>query len=459
MTMPRAVVAAAIVLGLSGTAPAQCLDGDYVVVGAPLLSSPGGAFARDVVTIADGTVAIASGCPAVPARFRTTERGTTIRATWPACGTRAQRVRFRAVVNKPCRTMRGRLLARRPRAVRRFVAQHDVACDPADATCRSCGRNADCPTLEYCAKTPGGCEASGTCEPRPAACTRELRPVCGCDGVTYPNSCSAAAHGVSVAHEGRCTDRCGTLDGLSCPAGEFCEMEPGTCDVVDLGGECVPVPAACPLYYAPVCGCDGVTYGNDCERQGAKAQKAHDGRCGTPGKCESACDCRTQTFPEPCLLECATCDNYWTCEDGTCVPHCGPVPDPPTCEPRVCGGIAGLPCALGEFCELPKGECQLADAQGVCLPMPKLCPDLYAPVCGCDGVTYSNDCERQVAGVQFGHAGACGEPCATACDCTKTPLPDWCSLMLCPACACGWVCERGHCAVEVFTPPPPPACG
>ena len=410
MATVRALAVIAAVFALGGTACAQCLDGDYMVAVEPLLPGQNDAFAGDVVTIAGDTVAIGA-CPAVAARIRSTSRGIVVRAVWSDCGTVAERVRLRAVVSKPCKSMRGRLVTRRPRTARRFVAAHGGTCEPDDARCHTCRRNADCGPDRYCVKAPGDCTAGGICEPRPAACPLDIQPVCGCDGVTYTNRCDAAANGVSVASHGPCPTKCGTIAGIPCPDDQFCDLEPSRCAVTDLGGECVPIPEACALYYAPVCGCDGVTYGNDCERQAAQAQKAHDGRCANP-------------------------------------------------EPRVCGGIAGIPCGPDEFCELPKGECQLADAQGVCVPVPKLCPDLYAPVCGCDGTTYSNDCERQMAGVQFGHEGPCGAPCDTACDCAKAPLPERCALMLCPACACGWVCERGHCAAEVFTPSPPPlVCG
>ena len=65
-------------------------------------------------------------------------------------------------------------------------------------------------------------------------------------------------------------------------------------------------------------------------------------------------------------------------------------------------------CRAGQWCDpQPVNACGGADLLGACKDPGFACSQVFLPVCGCDGKTYSNDCARVRRQVQLAHDGAC----------------------------------------------------
>lgn len=70
-----------------------------------------------------------------------------------------------------------------------------------------CQTNAQCgDKTQFCSKKAGQCDRTsyGSCTHKPEVCTFQYDPVCGCDGQTYGNACTAASNGVNIAYSGEC---------------------------------------------------------------------------------------------------------------------------------------------------------------------------------------------------------------------------------------------------------------
>jgi hypothetical protein len=120
----------------------------------------------------------------------------------------------------------------------------------------TCSDEDDCDDADYCKKS--SCDAAmGSCVPVGPICVGDdavFEPVCGCDGITYYNTCTIEHDGINVASMGECTGNnrptC-TRDngGYDCPPREHarCYRPVEMCgDPSPVEGVCWVLPTECP---------------------------------------------------------------------------------------------------------------------------------------------------------------------------------------------------------------------
>lgn len=140
---------------------------------------------------------------------------------------------------------------------------------------------------------------------------------------------------------------------------------------------------------------------------GGSGGTTDDGSTGTGGDTTSTTttgmDCETDalcTRPYECAVSCNAEPVYVGC----CQCEEGLIDQFIECREVECGNTT---CASDEYCARPVGECDAPSEAGSCVWRPQGCTGDFAPVCGCDGETYSNACVAAGAGVSIAREGAC----------------------------------------------------
>lgn len=235
-------------------------------------------------------------------------------------------------------------------------------------------------------------------------CEDVYEPVCGCDRVTYKNACIAEYHhGVQYFRPGECPCIDETLI-----LNDSIFYSNITYAVLVFG-----------YFHHPVCGCDSVTYANEVIAQY---------RFGVTKWTKGACICVDSTQIDP---------------DVSCIELFSPVVG---CDGKVYRNscIARYRHGVMEYYRPDCIEPGLIDTTVECHPVFN-----YSPVCGCDEITYPNQCYAiNHAGVAYiRHTGECEDDTTCYDPFLINPLK-YCSNQYFPVCGCDGVTYTNECVAK-----------